>query len=162
MKYFTRQWCWGELSDAQIEKTSQRYDAYINGVYLKLPPPLKLLATSIHLHDGIIKKFTLSSSKKDLILSGIFGDLDIGYFKLKIKYKDIRNFNSEDTSELFMQKKMEIIRDEIGIEKSGIFVHRLIFSNQSEFQINFCECGLEIANATGKDYTKTPCSLVGF
>jgi hypothetical protein len=164
MKYFTQEWCWDDLSDTQVATVLQRYDAYINSVYLQLPFALKVLAKSMNLHDGIIKKVALSPLEKSFVLSGVFGDLEVGYFKLRIEYKGICNFDLRKTLAVFFKNKIEIIRDEIEVVKKNSnvnFVHRFIFSNKSEFQINFCDCSLEIESAALKDYVKKPCSLVG-
>lgn len=164
MKYFTKQWCWNNLSDKKIRDISQRYDNYINLMYPKLLFHLKILSKNISLHDGIVKKIKLSPSKKDLIFFGIFGDLEIGYFSLKTEYKNIINFELDFAFNLFSKKNVEIIRDEIEIIENDdtTFVHKFIFSNKSEFQIEFRDCSLQIENANAKDYRKKRCSLIGF
>jgi|GEM_PF-3153532 len=165
MKYFTSEWCWGDLSDNKIREISQNYDNYINRTYSKLLFPLKLLAKNINLHDGIVKKIKLSPSMENLIFYGVFGDLEIGYFNLKLEYKNVRNFNVNVAFDIFSKKIVEIVRDEIEIieDKNGIiFFHRFIFSNKSQFQIEFSDCSLKIENANAKNYKKKLCSLVGF
>jgi hypothetical protein len=93
MKYFTREWCWSELNDKLIDKISKDYERYIDSIYIKFPFTLKLLTRKIKLHDGIISTISISSSQRTLSLSGIFGDLEIGYFKLEMHYKNIAEFN---------------------------------------------------------------------
>lgn len=165
MKYFTRQWCWGDLSDKKVKEISEKYDHYISCIYSKLVFPLKLLAKNINLHDGMIEKLTISPSKENLTLYGVFGDLEIGYFNLKIEYEKIKDFDLDATFCTFINKKMEVTRDELEVvekNKGVIFVHRFLFSNKSEFQIKFCDCNLKIESANAKNYRKKFCSLVGF
>ena len=115
MKYFTQQWCWADLSTQQVEKISKSYDNYTDSIYAKLPFPLKLLAKSICLHDGLVKKLTFTPAEKNLALSGIFGDLAVGYFKMRIEYKCVLNFNLNEIFNVFAKKKIEILRDEIEV-----------------------------------------------
>lgn len=161
MKYFTREWCWSELSDKVIDKISKDYEKYIDSIYITLPFTLKMIAKKINLHDGIISTVSLSSSEGNLILSGIFGDLEVGYFKLEIHYKNIFDFDLDRTILFFSGKEIEILRDELEvISNSRYFVHRFIFSSKAEFKICFRDCYLKIGNATSKDYKKIPCSLL--
>jgi hypothetical protein len=162
MKYFTREWCWGDLDDDQAEKVSKNYDRYLDSIRSSLPFALKLLGNNINLHDGIVKKVKVFGVKKSLGLSGIFGDLEIGYFNLSVEYRNIHDLDLDWITGVFQRKKVEIIRDEIEVVKSGDvprFFHRLIFSNKSEFQICFGDCSFQIESAHQKDYTSRPCSL---
>ena len=162
MKYFTQEWCWGDLNDTQIKQIEKKYDDYINCVYSRLTFPLKLLANRINLHDGIVKKLKFFFSKKKLILFGIFGDLEVGYFYLTIEYIGIKNVDPDVVFRVFAKKKIEVIRDEMEILKNSndeCFVHRFIFSNKSEFQVEFIGCNLKIESASEKDYRNKFCTV---
>jgi hypothetical protein len=162
MKYFTREWCWSELSDKVINNISKDYERYINSIYIALPFTLKMIAKKINLHDGIISTISISFSEENLVLSGIFGDLEVGYFKLEICYESIFDFDLDHTILFFSEKEIEILRDELEVVSnfnSEFFVHKFIFSNKSEFKICFRDCYLTIENATSKDYKKTPCTI---
>jgi len=165
MKYFTKEWCWGDLDNTELDSISEKYDSYINSVYLQLPFSLKLLTKSIPLHDGIVKKIRLSSRGRDLNLMGTFGDLEVGYFNLEIGYKNVVEFDHTFASNTFNKKTIEIIRDEIEILNrisQPIFIHKFIFSNKTEFEIKFHECNIKISGTKAKNYRKKACSIVGF
>lgn len=162
MKYFTKNWCWGDLDEKQVEEISLNYDKYIKKIYPLLPFSLKLIARNISFHDGILKGITISPSKKALTLEGIFGDLDWGYFDLRIDYKVVTEFSTENIKDKLGDQHLEIIRDELELvkkENEPTYIHSFIFSNKIEFQIEFYDCALAISNADQKKYTKKRCCV---
>jgi hypothetical protein len=158
MKYFTEEWCFGEIDNDEAEETLKKYKQYISSVFPKMPFVLKLLAKSINLHDGFIEK--IEHFSQNLILSGIFGDLDSGYFKLKITYRNVTGFELTKSSEIFSNKVAEIIRDEIEVMDNKSFVHRFLLSNKAAYQIHFSDCGIEIETAKKTDYRKINCTFI--
>ena len=163
MKFFTREWCWGDLEGSQIELVNRNYNQYIKKVYKKLPYTLKIISKSINFHDGIIKKVEVSPSEKIIIFVGIFGDLEVGYFQLKLIYKGVIGLDLNLISSVFNGKKIEIIRDEIEVMENfsnSNFCHKFIFSNKDEFQLQFTDCNIQLENAQQNDYMKEKCSLV--
>ena len=163
MKYFTKEWCWGGLDDDQVDEVLNNYGKHINEIYSKLPVSLKIITETISLHDGILKEVIISKKRRSLFVFGVFGDLQVGYFSLRIEYENVHEDDFYFAEDFFKNQNLEIIRDEIDLFKGSHrvgFIHRFIFSNKSEFQIRFDNCSLFIKNASQKEYIKKKCSLV--
>jgi hypothetical protein len=158
MKYYTKDWCFGKLSDEEIEKMDQKYNFYINKIYSKLPFTIKLLAKEINLHDGIVKKIKLSPRINVLFLEGIFGDLQTGYFSMEIKYIDIKEIDSTTFAGL-KDKKIEILSHEFEAVSDKRYVHRMIFSPGDELEIVFSDISINIQNLEPTAYKKSECSF---
>ncbi len=158
MKYFTKKWCFSELSDDEINNNINLYNRYINFIYDNLPVTLKLLLKSISLHDGIINSVTYVKSKKFLELSGIFGDLQFGYYNLIIKYLNINHFEKKYLEEI-LNNNDEILRDEIEKLSNSNYSHKFIFNSGNEFEIVFSDIELYFRNSSSKEYKKKKCKI---
>jgi hypothetical protein len=159
MKYFTNDWHFGNLKDKEVGKISKNYWKYIDKIYDTLPFALKILSKNISLHDGILKKLTYFSNRNELILEGIFGDLQIGYFFLKIKYLNLINFDIQHLKNIYSNGFIQILSDEIELLFDKRYCHRMFFSNKNEFEINFSSIELEIIDAISNDYNIQNCLL---
>ena len=157
MKYFTKEWCFGDLDDDVVEERLEKYREYIKNIYSGLPFVLKILAKDLNLHDGIIKKITYSNTK--FMLEGIFGDLQIGYFFLKIKYLNIFPIFNSHLISVFKNKTLEILSDEIEIVQEGHYIHKLLFSTKQEIEIAFKDLAIEIRSSSPQNYKKKLCKL---
>lgn len=153
MKYFTKEWCFGEMTDEQCDATLNRYKKYIDQIYISLPFVLKVLAKNTPFHDGIVNSIEIQED--NLTLIGIFGDLEIGYFKLKIVYKKTNiETNNRSFFSIFNKELLEILSDEIEILPDGYYSHKLLFSSKKEFEITFKDVEIEIANVNSETYQK--------
>lgn len=159
MKYFTKDWCFGDLDDDNIQEVKKNYWEYINHIKDSLPFALKLLASNMNLHDGIISKASCSSEKKSLRIEGIFGDLQTGYFKLKIEYLNISEPDINDLKTIFEGRTIEIISDEIELVSQRLFSHRLLFSTKKEIEIRFSDIEIKINSASTESYKKEICQF---
>ena len=72
MKYFTKKWCFGQLSTNTTNKIINDYNVYIETIYKELPVPLKFLIKNMSLHDGIINRVVFFKNNKILEIYGIF------------------------------------------------------------------------------------------
>ena len=159
MKYFTNEWCFSRLDDDQIELAITRYNTYINQIYQTLPFVLKIMAKQINFHDGILSYACYAQDQNILILKGIFGDLQIGYFFLEIKYIDTINLKPDLLNSIFDKQLIEILSDEISKDSEGIYAHKMLFSTNSEIDIQFKDVQISIQNANPKEYKKNQCEL---
>ena len=80
MKYFTKEWCFGDLDEKEINNIVKKYKAYIKSEYSKFPFVLKVLSSNINLHDGIVRNIIFDQNNNFVRTSEIFGDLEVGYF----------------------------------------------------------------------------------
>ena len=56
MKFFTRAWGTGELSDEEHEQIVQNYWSYFDSISKNFPYNILNLAKKISIHDGLIRK----------------------------------------------------------------------------------------------------------
>ncbi len=159
MKYFTKDWCFGDLDDDKIQEVKKNYWEYIDHIKDSLPFPLKLLATNINLHDGIIDKVSYFSEKKSLKIEGIFGDLENGYFKLEVKYLNISEPKIRVLKTIFEQQTIEVISDEIELVSPRLFSHRFLLSTKKKIEIRFSDIEIKINNASSESYKKETCQF---
>jgi hypothetical protein len=159
MKYFTKDWCFSKLDDQEIEQRLKSYRDYIQEIYIKLPFVLKLLVRNINLHDGKLEVVSFIPDKKALIIKGVFGDLELGYSVLEIKYLMVSNVNVDLLISIFKNQEIEILSDEIEILTEHLFSHRILFSTQKDIDIQFKDIEIKVQNSTPKNYKKLCCQF---
>jgi len=159
MKYFTKEWCFGNLKESMIQETEDRYRGYIKSIYNRMSFSLKILYNNINMHDGIIRKVSFFKKSKTLIMQGVFGDLEVGYFLLSIKYNNVSKVDRKLLVKIFENKEAEILSDEIEYLSDGNISHKMIFSTKKEIDIQFEDIELDIRNAISSDYDQIPCAL---
>jgi len=159
MKYFTKEWCLGKLSDNKVNRILNDYNNYIKNIYEKLPLPLKLLTKNMYLHDGIITNVIFFKDKLSIELSGIFGDLQFGYYKLDIKYFNIDYIENEILKNIFFNKNIKILSDEIELLINDRFSHKFFFDTDKEIEIIFSNIKICISDASKKDYKNVICKV---
>jgi hypothetical protein len=158
MKYFTKKWCSYKLSEEELAQAEKLYEQYINKIFDKLLPSIKVLTKSLSLHDGIIRNVIFNEKNKFLVLSGIFGDLEFGYYSLEIKY--IHSFiDKELLTQVFFNKEVEIIRDEIEMLSDNQFSHSIIFSSKDDIKISFSNLEIKIIDTIATEYNVKKCKL---
>ncbi len=157
MKYFTKEWCFGNLTDEATEEKIVQYNEYINNIYTRLPVSLKILVKGISLHDGIINKVKFANNV--LTLYGIFGNLQTGYFFLTIKYLEVLSLNKEALEFIFNNKKIEILNDEFEKLDENNYLHKLFFASKQEIEIPFRDVAIEIQNTFPDNYKKSYCKF---
>ena len=157
MKYFTQDWCDGKLNDMETEQKLRFYRGYIQKIYEKLPFTLKILSQSVNLHDGRLKSVVFDSGKNKLLIKGVFGDLATGYFVLEVKYLQVVSVNIKLLVNIFKNKKIEILSDEIEMLSDAMFSHRILFSLNKCIEIKFKDIELKIKTATFEQYKRAVC-----
>ena len=159
MKFFTKEWCFGDLDTKKSEDILKKYRSYLRDIQFKISFPLRILATNINLHDGILNEVYFSRKKKVCVLNGIFGDLQTKYFFLKIEYKNISNLNYEDLINVFQNQVVEILMDEIELVSDSVVSHKIIFSSKKEIDLHFEDVEISIRNADSSYYKNQVCVL---
>ena len=86
MKYFTRAWATGGLTDADYETVLPSYWRHFDRIKGSLPAPLVTFATKLSIHDGLIRRVVVDQEADTLALELLCGDLQIGYFDLDLVY----------------------------------------------------------------------------
>jgi hypothetical protein len=150
MKYFTKEWFSGDLTDQEAEKVKYQYWNYINSIYSNLFFPLKLLSKQINLHDSVITEICINEKNSSLILNMISGDLETGYFSLQISYNQVENIKKKSFDCIDFSKSVEILSDEIEKLTEKRFSHKILFSSKEEIDIHFGNIAIKIADAPDK------------
>jgi hypothetical protein len=159
MKYYTKEWCFSNLDDQEIEARQKSYDEYINKIYEKLPFTLKIMTRHINLHDGIIESISFCQEHNLFVLKGIFGDLQTGYFLLEIKYLKTRNLTRELLMATFNDQKLNILSDEFEAISACNYSHRILFSSKQEIEIFFQDIEVYVRNTTAASYKQQSCKI---
>src|SRR5580704_12225883 len=90
MRFLTRQWCDGSMSDETAARVEAEYQQHRAEVLPRLPEPLRVLAQGINIHDGLIRVVEIDAKARELRLALVCGDLDVGYFDLDLSYHGVR------------------------------------------------------------------------
>ena len=159
MKYFTKEWCFSNLEEAEIGKRIKSYKDYIDKIYEKLPFTLKILAKTLNIHDGIIKKVTFDMANDMLILEGVFGDLQVGYFSLKVNYINVSNINTDVLISNFRNQKVNVLSDEIEMISKNRFSHKMFFSTKKETEILFEDMEIAIRSEDQENFKTELCQI---
>ncbi len=77
MRYFTRGWANGELSEEESERVVQAYREHVKGLSPRLKPDMLRLVNEVNLHDGLIESVTWSPAQKRLGLSLVVDSHDV-------------------------------------------------------------------------------------
>ncbi len=153
MKYFTKAWREGELSDAEFEKIRLSYWQHINQLIPQLPAPVMELATRVSVHDRLIRRVKVNIVQRLLGIELSCGDRQVGYFDLDLNYSDV--VVSRDVVETLKivatDTTIRILYDEIDLSGSG-YVHRLAFSPYGEVDIVFGQLSLAMRSCPDRSF----------
>ncbi len=156
MKYFTKDWFSGDLSEATVDERVEKYNQYLDEIFEALPFTLKVLFRSISLHDAIIEKVVYDEERKTATFHLLCGDRQVGYFALIIEYLNASKLDSS----LFEENTLEILRDELEwLKNENKYSHKLFFSDKSETEIVFEDISLQLSTKGPLDYKRVISSL---
>jgi hypothetical protein len=129
MKYFTEAFVFGGLTDDQCLVASDTYRARLEEIEPQLSPEVRELATSMNLHDGLIRHVALDRAARSLSLGIRRGDLQVGYFDVDLAYADVdlNLLNPAMLEAIAADPKTELLYNEFDLGSAGRFVHRIIF-----------------------------------
>ncbi len=97
--------------------------------------------------------------EKTFILSGIFGDLQTGYYLMKLNYMGVSNIEKTTLESMFSGKDLQILSDEIDLVNEGKFSHNLFFSSLEEIKLNFEDIKITLKSANSNEYKSKICEL---
>ncbi len=155
MKFFTREWLTGELNDKEYEKVVPAYNRHLAKIMPRLTPNLHNFVKMVNLHDGLIR--LVMFDYKQLIF-GLYlrcGDLQIGYYDLDIRYKDIQLNQAvvDAFSKAVQNIKTEILYNELDVADTNNFVHRMIFDPHYEVSIVFRDLEFEKIPQSNREFS---------
>jgi hypothetical protein len=135
MRFFSKEWLSGELSDEVFEATPSAYRLHLAA--LRLPPDLVALS-EVNVHDGWVLDVRDWPESAELTLRFRCGDLQRGYWDLSITYSGAR---VDDTSLSVLRDALRVPKDEIlygEVDRVGHeYQHRFILSSLREAAVTF-------------------------
>ncbi len=135
MRFFTKEWLSGELTDAAFNAAPTEYRLHIAA--LRLPQDVLALA-EVDNHDGLMLDVQYEPKSAQLKLRLRCGDRQRGYCDLNIKYSAA----TLDAASLSVLRdairipKEELLYDELD-RVDDVFEHRLILTSHKEVCVRF-------------------------
>ena len=145
MKYFSRAWAQGELSDAEHSAIARSYERYLDGVLSGLPASVAALARDVPLHDALIRQVVANYDAGSLKLDLLCGDLQGGYVDIGLTYGkvDWSPLDMEALARRAADPETELLFDEIERLSEEVFEHRVLLWPDDEVAIRFAELAIE-------------------
>jgi hypothetical protein len=145
MKWFTREWHSGGLSDDEVDALQAGYWSHVDAVRSRLPGALQLFAGQpdeigrADLHDGRVEWWALDRSRS-FTLQVICGWVQIGYRRLVIQYRgrvELFGASESDVAGWLDDAETELLYDEVDIAADNRFEHRFLLWPRGEFGVRF-------------------------
>jgi hypothetical protein len=138
MKFLTREWATGDLTDKASDDRLAAYRKHTKAVRSLLPQKIRSFSM-LSLHDGLIKFSTIHMDTRILELCLRCGDLQVGYSDIGIEYHgvDFKQSKLTDFRKSVLSKKTEILYDEFDIGSDGLIKHSYSFTPKYECEIVF-------------------------
>jgi len=139
MKFFTREWAEGLLTDDEAANRAKDYRAHLAAVFHNLPLAAQELASEISIHDGLIRRVEVNRSSGSVLLQLLCGDQQVGYFDLDLLYTggDVASLDTETLARLSRDRRSEALYDELDRLDASTFEHRILFYPNGEVAITF-------------------------
>jgi hypothetical protein len=147
MRYFTRGWANGELSDEEEDSTPKAYWKHIEGLLPTVPAAVARLAKT-NLHDGLIARVRLDRRRKTLVLVLIVrNDGDRSCSEITLNYAGVAMSDRyvETLTARARDRESCVLYDEIDSEPDGSYVHRFLFWPEGEISVWFRKFSLKKA-----------------
>jgi hypothetical protein len=146
MRFFTRDWLDGALSDSDAERRERDYKDHCTAIWGQLTPELRKLAREIDLHDGVIEQASLRRESGAARLVVVTGDLQRGYWTTVLDYCGMPEPDIELTPlrRAIGAGVAEILASEVDVAQRTRFVHRLVLIDQSEICLSFDDLALSV------------------
>jgi len=135
MEWFTRDWHYGRLSDAEWERRAQSYDRHAAVLRSELPPDQQWLV-GMDLHDAQVQSWHVGPDEFHWEL--LTGDLQRGYRITSVTYflAGLVGATAADLDDWRLTERGELLSDEVAKVSNGL-EHRFIFDVGSEFGVRF-------------------------
>jgi hypothetical protein len=144
MRFFTRAWHRGDLSDEETELVRLAHQEHMAALVPTLPLSLRQLASATNLHDAQIHGITLDKEGARLRIDLIAGDLQRGYFDVAIEYHEteIGRLDTVALRQIATLPDRQVLFDEVDRLETGQYVHRMLFWPYEELEVTFGTLGL--------------------
>ncbi len=151
MRYFTRGWANGELTDEEDHRVREAYATRLEEIATRLPPSLVRLCQGVSLHDALIESVRWKPSVAELRLALVAGTSEVGYQTIDLLYRGaiVGKQRIESLRSAACNREACVLYQEIDIADDGTLAHRLLLWPSEEVTIEFRE--LQYASAPRND-----------
>ena len=141
MRYFTRGWAVGDLTEEESDRASERYAARLDAIADRLSPPMARLRSGVSLHDALIESVRWNPQVAELRLTLVAGTLERGYHTVVLVYRGalLGVQRIESLRRAASNREACVLYNEIDVADDGTFVHRILFWPSEETTIDFRE-----------------------
>jgi hypothetical protein len=142
MKFFTRGWVHGDMTDAESDAVLLAYVAYMDS--LNLPESLQKL-NSVDAHDAYILHVAHDAAAQSLLLLLRGGYLQVGYWDIELKFSGatINDDHYQRLVEAAHPPEFEILYTEIDRSSNKMFEYRLLLHPVGEISIRFTDVAID-------------------
>ncbi len=139
MRYFTRGWACGDLTDAEWKHALAAYRARIAEIAPQLPRGMLRLTRDVSLHDGFIEQIVWNPTKSRLRLSLVCGNVGSGYYLVQLTYDGamLGSARIESLKRAASSRDPEVLYDEVDVAEEGHLCHRILFNPSEEVTLEF-------------------------
>ena len=152
MRYFTRGWANGELTDDEGDCVRKAYATRLEEIASKLPSSMARLRQGVSLHDALIESVRWRPSAAELHVTLVAGTSEVGYETIDLTYRGamLGRRRIESLRNAACNREACVLYHEIDIaDDDRTLAHRLLFWPNEEVTIEFLE--LEYASASRSD-----------
>ena len=151
MKWFTREWTRGQLSDAEADAVPALYAEHLDHIEAQLSVGALDLARNLNVHDGRVKGWR--QANKTIELDVVAGELQAGYQRILLTFEGSKLVHPTSLDDLdFANPRTEILYDEVDVTDSGAFEYRMLVWPDGEVAIRFDSVVVKKTAATAADW----------
>lgn len=145
MRFFTREWKNGELTDEEYDAVVPAYWQHYAEIASKLPTTVQQFSPTISLHDGLPWYARVDRTALTLEIISRCGDQQVGYFDLALRYRltSVRAECIAAVARMVADSEAEMFYDEFDLAPHGQYVHRILLWPTDELAIEFSEFSYE-------------------
>ena len=141
MKFFTRDWADGDMTDAEADAVAPAYWHHLDA--LDLPTPVRALA-DLNTHDANVLDVGYHAAANTLRLRLRCGDQQTGYFDATLTFTGatIRPADAATLERARRPANVEVLYDEVDRADGRTFEYRLLLYPAGEVSIRFTDVAI--------------------
>jgi hypothetical protein len=145
MRFFTRGWVSGELSEEEYDRALAAYWARVDEITPRLPPEMVRMVREFQLHDAIIEQVVWDPEHKVLDLALVASTAQEECVLLKLSYGGamLGDDPVEALRRAALSRETMLLYDEVDIDQEGDLAHRLLFHPCEEITIAFRDFAMQ-------------------
>ncbi len=144
MRWFTRAWVDGDVTEEESERRTSAYEAHIAHLRSFTGNGAEQLLDAVNLHDALLRSWRYEPGV-ELLLEVTIGDLQVGYEDVHLQYggAEIDEATAQVLENLHDGEGGEMLYDEVDVTQDGRYEHRIIAWPSGEMAIRFHDVRLQ-------------------